>query len=158
QLYESTAQCLATCRALDPGLPTDKASGNTVQCRTYHGINSLLGNESHCGHAGPGGGEARACGDECTSYCRLTAAACGESFRAAFPGADPQAACRSKCGGLAGVAPPAPYMGYTLAIGREAAGKGDSLPCRMFFAEKALEDPAASAQHCPSALGADRCK
>ncbi|MEY4512932.1 MAG: hypothetical protein RLZZ450_5054 [Pseudomonadota bacterium] len=156
KLYESDAQCMAVCKATDPGTDANSSSGNTMTCRLYHGFNSLLVADSHCGHAGAGGWDAPHCGDECASYCHLAAGACGAAFTQKYPGADPEAACRTACAGLPTMQPMG-YGGYTVAAGVAAVNAGDSLQCRLYHAIKAVETPTGNAASCTSALGAGSC-
>ncbi|MFO0724479.1 MAG: hypothetical protein U1E65_11890 [Myxococcota bacterium] len=73
QQYESAANCLATCAAMDPGAAADRM-GNTLGCRAYH-AGAAAGNPAvHCPHAGPGGGGV--CGNNCDSFCALSLAIC----------------------------------------------------------------------------------
>jgi hypothetical protein len=127
-----------------------------MTCRLYHGFNSLLVAESHCGHAGAGGWDAPHCGDECASYCHLAAGACGASFTQKYPGADPEAACRTACAAVPSNQPMG-YNGYTVAAGVAAVNAGDSLQCRLYYAVKAVETPTDNAASCASALGAGNC-
>ncbi len=93
-IYESEAQCMDVCKALEPGLIGDTTE-DTVGCRLYHTYNSML-DPSHCAHTGPGGDGH--CGDHdkgnCNSYCHLLETACSDDFEAKFP--DPSK-CQTEC-------------------------------------------------------------
>jgi len=148
--YESEAQCLAVCGALDPGTNDDQ-TGNTVGCRRYHSFNATLLPETHCAHSGPSGdghcGDASAVADghtgNCDSYCQLLAAACPDEFQTSMGSAD---ACMAQCIQL----PEAePNSLYSLANAEQSKG----LQCRILHTVKAFEDKTA----CASATGGDQC-
>lgn len=149
--YESEAQCLKVCAALDPGTNADE-SENTVGCRRYHAFNATLLPETHCAHSGPSGdghcGSNKAVADgytgNCESYCTLLAAACPDEFQTTMGSADE---CMAQCIKL----PEAePNSQYTLAKAEQSTG----LQCRILHTVKAFESKTA----CASAAGGDQCK
>jgi hypothetical protein len=143
--YESPAQCMAVCAALDPGTNEDE-TGNTVGCRRYHSFNSTLLPATHCYHSGPSGDGH--CGDHdtgnCDSYCTLLAAACPDEFQTNMGSA---AKCVAACSKLPEAAADSLY---TLAKAKQSTG----LQCRILHAVQAFEDKTA----CASAIGGDQCQ
>jgi hypothetical protein len=147
KVYDTEAQCLATCTALAPGSASDQ-QGDTVGCRKTHSYNALLiGVSPHCPHSGPGG--AGVCGTDCPAYCRLFKAGCDASFKASFgAGTDATSMCESACVALRG---PDPVKNYSVAT---ASAKGaNPIACRLLYATKALEHPEQKDMLCKSAAG-----
>lgn len=150
-VYESDAQCMATCQALELGAVSDDAGKDTVGCRKTHAYNALVTQMygTHCPHSGPGG--AGVCGEDCGAYCRLLQRGCAGPFEAEFgQGASAATSCESACQTLRGDSPL-----------RYAAGSAESdanpLACRLLYATRALEKPSQAAEFCPSALGQGAC-
>jgi len=144
-MYESEAQCLAVCGALEPGQIGDQ-SENTVGCRMYHSYNSLLDPANHCTHTSPGGDGHCVDGKDpdagnCQSYCRLLENACKADFDSNF--AD-QPACLDECMKLDGAAA---NSGYS------TSASGDNVQCRLLHVSRALSSP----KECAAAQGAAPC-
>jgi cysteine-rich repeat protein len=55
ETYESTEACIATCEGFSTEGTEGDASGNTIQCRIYHGGVAAEDADLHCPHAGPDG-------------------------------------------------------------------------------------------------------
>ncbi|MEX1364950.1 MAG: hypothetical protein AB1Z98_17610 [Nannocystaceae bacterium] len=55
-LWESMDACMDTCGGWYPGMTTDTA-GHTTGCRAYYANLAAADPATHCGNAGPGGGE-----------------------------------------------------------------------------------------------------
>ncbi len=149
-VYESEAQCLATCDALPKG-QADQKTDNTVGCRKYHAYNALLDPAMHCAHAGPTGDGH--CGKDtetsygnCESYCQVVAAACPAPFTQTF--AD-QAACMSACFAMPATFTAVKDMGYSTL----KAASGNTVQCRVLHAAQAFGDKLA----CAAALGGSPC-
>lgn len=53
--FMDTDECMAECSTWYPGAETD-VSGHTVGCHSYHANAAVSDAETHCPHAGPGGG------------------------------------------------------------------------------------------------------
>jgi hypothetical protein len=150
--YESPEQCLAVCKALDPGVNSDQA-GNTVGCRRYHSFSASLGENAlhHCFHSGPTGDGH--CGKDdaetgitanCESYCKLLEAACPDEFATTMTS---NAQCLDSCKDLKEAKFDSFYAVST-------APKSTGLNCRVLYTARAFEDKTA----CASALGGDQCK
>jgi hypothetical protein len=143
-VYESNAQCMAVCKALDLGKTSDRVE-DTVGCRTYHSYSSLADPVTHCNHTGPGGDGH--CGPKedanCPAYCKLSAAACPTQFAGAFTDA---ADCKIKCQTIAGNKADSKYSVAT-------AQSGNTLQCRLLATARALTDPAS----CEAAFGGGAC-
>jgi len=145
-MYENKNQCLAVCKALDPGHVGDQGE-NTVGCRMYHSYNSMLDPKTHCAHTGPGGdghcfdGKDHDAGN-CQSYCRLLEAACKSDFDGTFADQD---TCQAECEKL---------DGHEADTGYSTTAKGDNLQCRLLHVSRALTNP----KECPAAQGASPCK
>jgi hypothetical protein len=147
KVYETSAQCLATCKQLIAGSASDQ-TGDTVGCRKTHAYNAIvLKPLPHCPHSGPGG--AGICGTDCPAYCRLFKAGCEAAFKDAFgTGADANTQCESACMALRGADP---LTSYTVA---SASAKGaNPIACRLLYATRALEHPEQQAMLCKSAAG-----
>ena len=120
-VYESMADCLATCRALPQGLNKD-IDGDSVGCRHYHTYNAIGDWRSHCPHAGPAGDGH--CGSNCEAYCHIAASSCESDFVAAYgSGTEAEAACEADCETFDGAAKDS---GYTL-----ATATGNNVQCRL---------------------------
>ncbi|MCB9719018.1 MAG: hypothetical protein H6712_34555 [Myxococcales bacterium] len=55
-LWDSMDACMETCAGWYPGTATD-TSGHTIGCRAYYANLAAGDADTHCGNAGPGGGE-----------------------------------------------------------------------------------------------------
>jgi hypothetical protein len=142
-VYESEAECKATCKTFERGQHGDTAA-NTLRCRRYHAYAALDGPEEHCAHAGPTGdghcANLPVAEGNCISYCRILRSACPAQYDSRFEPVDANdlGGCLLGCAGLpdAGVngftAPPR----YTTAE-PPAAG----LKCQTYYAVQALEKP-----------------
>jgi hypothetical protein len=132
-MYESDAECMASCELFAPGAGAD-TSGNTLGCRAYHAraaADSQTNADTHCRHAGPGGDGA--CGSNCEGFCKIVQAACADQNQP--PYAD-LAACMTACQGYA----PTPEYSALGPI-------GDNFACRLYHATFAIEDPAFHCSH-----------
>lgn len=129
--YASLESCVGVCGTFRPGKDGD-VSGNSFACRAYHTGAAMMDADTHCIHAGPGGGGA--CGDPCEGFCTIAASICpGE-----YP--DPVA-----CGGVcAGFDASNPYDA--------GDASGDTLACRLYHLTVAATDAAAAMTHCPHTL------
>ncbi|HMJ51831.1 MAG TPA: hypothetical protein VK540_07130 [Polyangiaceae bacterium] len=150
-VYESNAQCMAVCMALDPGLNSNRTE-NTMGCRSWHTFNVLIDDASHCSHTGPGGDGH--CGldttgktGNCVSYCFLAEKACGAGFLAKY---GTQSACQVECStqpDAFGAKQDSKYRVTT-------ATTGNTLQCRLLHVSRALSE----ATECLSALGQGDCQ
>jgi hypothetical protein len=159
-VYQSEDQCLDACtKTMVPGEPGDERL-DTIRCRRYHAYFSLLQPEAHCLHASPTGDGH--CGTEnCTGYCRLLQAGCGDRFATEFGVAAGTAdgglsTCVSSCMTLDGsgrdeFALPPGVPRYAL----NPPPTGNTLLCRAYHAVEALTDPAS---HCEAAFGRGACQ
>jgi hypothetical protein len=137
QLYADEATCLSTCEGFPTTGAKDDASGDTLQCRTFH-AGAAADDATHCAHASAQGGNV--CGSNCDVYCRLMGDSCS--------GFEDTATCLSTC---------ASYP----ADGAIDAPDGNTVQCRTYHAGAA----AADATHCEHAgitgggvCGADACE
>jgi Domain of unknown function (DUF4331) len=101
--YKDQADCLAYCGGTKwPSGTPGEQTGNTISCRTYHGMVAKDDPATHCTHAGPSGGEI--CGrintrtDAVTAYAQVdrmgmpavaTALVSGNPRKAAYNDANP---------------------------------------------------------------------
>ena len=135
-LYADEAACMAECAALPQDGAWDAVSGDSVQCRTYHGSFPALADAAlHCPHAAAAGGDN--CGTYCEVYCNRIEANCD----GLYPDRD---TCLDLCSQL----PTDGAPGDTV---------GNSIQCRIYHATlPAAED---GALHCPHAslAGGDTC-
>lgn len=53
--YDDEADCMAQCAGWYPGTAKD-VDGDTIGCRAYHAGAAVADPDTHCPHAGPGGG------------------------------------------------------------------------------------------------------
>lgn len=148
--YESEAQCLAVCEALEPGKHVDKEF-NTVACRVFHTYNSLKSPEQHCSHTGPGGDGH--CGEDedeatgnCRAYCALLAASPCASLPGSLLGTDEEA-CLAECNDTPGAEIDSGYSVST-------AGGSNTVACRLLNVSRAL---AGDTDACEAALGGGEC-
>jgi hypothetical protein len=123
QVYTTDETCLGVCALLDPG-DTLEPVGNTVACRTHQATLAAMTGEPqpHCRRAGPGGDGH--CGNDCESYCRLFAAACG-------PEVPNQAECVEKCAALEN------QDRFDVVADHE----GDTVECRLVHVSSATVQP-----------------
>lgn len=124
--FESRDSCLAFCIELEEGAEGD-SSGNTVNCRLYHGGDpSALDPDFHCAHAGREGGQV--CIDDppnpCNRFCANVIESCTGDF-AVYDGVDD---CLTAC------------EGYSQE-GNFGDSSGDTLQCRDRHAQLAFDDP-----------------
>lgn len=148
--YQSKAQCLDVCAALDRGTNEDE-SGNSVGCRRYHSFNATALPETHCSHSGPlGDGH---CGHDnadegttgnCVAYCRLVAAACPDDFAGSTIGTPEK--CMAECVQLPEAVADSKYS-------VDNAKKSTGLQCRVLHTVRAFADKTA----CAAALGGEEC-
>jgi hypothetical protein len=143
-VYESDESCRKVCAELKPG-NASKPTGNTLACRAEQADiafslkDDLSENRLNCAAAGPGGSETcTAYPDlpDCEGYCDLYMGACSSISKQW--GFDNREQCIERCGAF-------PVKGsYSVSD----ASSGDTLACRLYHAEAALEDPD---NHCDSA-------
>jgi hypothetical protein len=144
-VYESSAQCLAVCAALEAGTIGQDGPNDTIGCRKTHSYNALVGAPAtHCPHSGPGG--ASVCGTDCPAYCRLLQAACPTEFASAHPGG--AVACTASCMTERGGA----HVDYDV---QSADDPGAGIACRMLYTARAITTPTAGL--CQSAIGQGSC-
>jgi hypothetical protein len=147
-MYESEAQCLATCAEWPVGDADDRGT-LTVGCREYHSGAALAEPDTHCHHLGPGGdgvcAEVAAEGN-CEGYCFLLEAACADAFLVA---GGTQELCKAAC--LVDFAEDGagPGSGYNLNLAAEGG-----LACRMLMLSRSLDGNEAACGH---VLAADPC-
>jgi len=123
--YESQALCMASCLALPAGMPAD-VTGNTRGCREHFAGLAATDAPANCMQAGPGGGGV--CGNWCDHYCDVVQNACPGTFAT---NVDCQAACADL---LTNSATP-------------VVTTGDTLQCRVYHAQVALETPTPHCAH-----------
>jgi hypothetical protein len=145
------ANCAATCAKFPVGAATD-TSGNTLGCRLYHIQNITVRGQAadtHCNHAGPGGGLIAPiaaggtpdthCSDACTNFCALEVAACGTiaagGANAVYQDMD---ACTTACAG---------FDRATKYTAPPAAATGNNLACRLYHVTNAITDPVNHCKH-----------
>ena len=149
QVYESAAQCLAVCNALEPGTEQSIEPANTLACRTAHAFNALLVSANdHCPHASPLGAGVCGAAGNCEAYCALAKAACPEDYAA--NSAD-SSDCTEQCAKLDGA-----EGSYSVKEGQKG---GDSVQCRGLAVSRALELPEGDrAAACAAVFGGEPCK
>jgi hypothetical protein len=165
--YESTAQCLAVCKALPLGAVTN-ISENTVGCRKYHSYNALIAPQTHCSHTGPGGNGHCGSSDQpspetvsgnCESYCLLASKACAatvsgvakaDTFETNYKTLD---ACQLACD-----TDPLPGAEFEAGYAISPAPTGNNLQCRFLHVARALEKPDTAADECPAIFGGGDCQ
>ena len=130
-LYPDEAACLNACSQFPTDGQAGATTGDSVQCRIYHGgAPALAAPEIHCAHAAPAGGGM--CGDYCEIYCDLTSAHCSGDNAIH----DDREHCLTGCAELA-------------TDGGATVTEGDSVQCRIYHASFPAEgDPAT---HCARA-------
>jgi hypothetical protein len=126
--YTSVDQCMAACTAFPQGDPGAQ-SGNSLECRVYHTGAALGDPDTHCVHAGPGGGGL--CGSNCDGFCQLVMSACTGTNEAYSSIQD----CLTSCQAFDDTEP------YDV-----SDVSGDTLACRIYHASVATADPTT---HCP---------
>jgi len=127
-VFPSEGDCMAACAAYPQDGAFYAIDGNSVQCRTYHAsFPAAQDAMTHCGHAGPNGGET--CGNLCDAYCDQALAHCPELYAN-------EDACQQTCEGF-------PTNGDYYAT------EGDNVQCRTYHAS--FPAAADAALHCPHA-------
>jgi hypothetical protein len=122
--YESMADCLGMCEHLPVGA-LGQTVGNTLGCRVYHTEFARQDPDTHCEHAGPGGGTI--CGaSSCEGFCSVAPIICPTQWQANT--------CATRCGMLTSTPP------YSI------NSTGDTLECRLYHLTAATTD---AATHCP---------
>jgi hypothetical protein len=112
-------------------------TGNTIQCKRYHGQVARTAPTPHCWHAtiGQEAGQAATCGSACDTWCSLQSGACGVDMTM----------CMTNCTGSGAPA----YKGYLQSSTQ--AVTGNTLDCRIYHtsvaAALAVGDPLRTA-HC----------
>jgi hypothetical protein len=127
-VFPSEADCMAACAAYPDDGAFNAIDGNSVQCRIYHAsFPATLDAMTHCGHAGPNGGQT--CGELCPAYCDQALTNCPDLYTN-------EDECMTTCGAF-------PTNGDYYAT------MGDNVQCRTYHASF----PAASdsVTHCPHA-------
>jgi hypothetical protein len=136
--YVNTATCMTACPIFEPGTTyaTDTMD-DTLGCRIYHALAAAGDPSYHCRHAGPVGGNH--CGDPCQAFCNLVTSYCAAPNPVAYasPGA-----CKNACksGSF-------PYL--TSDAGDLSLTSGDTLNCRIYHLEAAMQSASAASYHCP---------
>ena len=136
QSYPNRLACEQTCASMNQVGASDAISGNSVQCRTYHGsFPSAQDGAMHCPHAGLTGGGV--CGSACEAYCDQVTRNCPTVYGEVVN-------CLSAC----------EAMPTTL---NSTAQAGNSAECRAYHASFPAQ--ADMALHCPHAAitGAGVC-
>lgn len=129
QLYPDRDACVATCNNMPADGAWDANSGNSVQCRAYHGAGAAKIDPTHCAHASANGGDV--CGTYCEGYCDQVQGNCtggNQQYSDAT-------ACATACGGFP--------------EGSNFATAGDNVQCRTFHGSYPAAADAAT--HCPHA-------
>lgn len=114
--YADEAACLAACEGFPTNGADGDASGDTLQCRTFH-AGAAAEDATHCAHASASGGDV--CGSNCDVYCRFMVGTCA--------GFDDVPTCLSTC---------ASYP----ADGALNAADGNTVQCRTYHAMAAQSD------------------
>jgi hypothetical protein len=136
--YVNTATCMTACPIFEPGTTyaTDTMD-DTLGCRIYHALAAAGDPSNHCRQAGPVGGDH--CGDRCEAFCNLDTSYCTAPNPVAY--ANP-AACREACNSGS-----FPYL--TGDAGDLSLTSGDTLNCRIYHLEAAMQSASAASFHCP---------
>jgi hypothetical protein len=149
-VYESSDQCVAVCKATEPGTKDSIETEDTVACRTAHAFNALLVKASdHCPHTGPLGANVCGAGGNCQALCALAKVACPKVYSSKFPR---DASCTEDCSTLDGAA----NGGYSV----DEGGKGGAtVQCRGLAVSRVLELAEAdrTAEACAPVFGGDPC-
>ncbi len=142
QQYVDAEHCEAVCASFPAGELGD-VSGDTLGCRIYHGGAAAADPATHCGHAGPSGGDQDPadaapgpCGDACEAFCDLAQASC----TAANSQYADDAACLADCKTFAPSA---------AAFDVSDASSND-YNCRLYHLTAAALDPAGHCAHVTS--------
>jgi hypothetical protein len=141
--YAELPSCMGVCATFPPGQDGDTA-GNSLACRAYHATAAKMDPATHCGHAGPTGGDlnpqdqaAGPCGDGCEAFCNTALNVCTGTNQAFNDLAD----CLAQCKTFKPAA--APYSMYTWNM--------SEFHVQVYTVAKAA-DPGYEDQNCP-ALG-----
>jgi hypothetical protein len=151
QVYETDAQCIATCKLLPSGMLAETIANN-VRCRRENAYKAFTTANpgdvpAACSNAGPA---PALCGNgKCESYCQLAKAACPDGFKANFN--DDLTACQTACHLLADSNQ---AVLYSTAPGSTGPG---TLQCRILRVERVLGGDAQPAT-CAAAFGGGDCK
>jgi hypothetical protein len=131
--YANTMSCMNVCNTFPPGRDGD-TTGNSLACRMYHANEAKLSPATHCGAAGPTGGDTTpsdtspgSCGDGCEALCKLTLGVCtgkNEVFK-------DMADCQAQCKTLKSIGFP-----YSLDVAHNGG-----YYCRVYAATKAATGP-----------------
>lgn len=151
-LFPSDADCAEACATVPPkGQPGD-TTGDSIQCRVTQLVQGFAAPETHCPDAAPGVDAAAPgpCVDpapNCPDYCALYGAACGFQPQGGAGFTD-AAQCLAYCAQWGAPAP-----------GEDGDTSGDTIGCRMTYAEQALQPDADKGTLCAKAgaSGGDVC-
>jgi hypothetical protein len=136
--YVNTATCMTACPIFEPGTTdTTDTMDDTLGCRIYSALAAAGDPGYQCRRAGPAGGGH--CGDPCEAFCNLDTAYCAPPNPVAYSSVG---ACDAACkkGGF-------PYL--TGAVGDLTLESGDTLNCRIYHLEAAMQSGSAASFHCP---------
>jgi hypothetical protein len=131
-MYSGSAACLADCATFSTSGIDGFGSGNTLQCRVFH-AQAAVGNAGACSRLAST--LAGFCVDGCGYYCALMERHC--------PQQRPATGCSTECAGY-------PNAGH------DGDAQGNTLQCRVHFAELAAPDNAAFCANA-SAAGGTAC-
>ncbi len=143
-LFPSDADCLEACATIPPkGQPGDTA-GDSLQCRVTQLVQGFADPATYCPAAAPGVDAAAPgpCVDpapNCPDYCALYGAACGFQPEGGAGFSD-EAQCLAYCASWGAPAP-----------GDDGDTAGNTIGCRMTYAEQALQPGADKAALCAAA-------
>lgn len=125
--YASMQNCLDSCADFPAG-SLGQTSMNTLGCRVYHTEAARTNADSHCVHAGPGGGSM--CGaDLCEGFCSIVVAECPTEW----PNAG---GCATECANFGSSGQPF-----------STAATGDTVECRLYHATMAATSPSGHCTH-----------
>lgn len=146
QQYLDNATCLRACAVMPLGTGSDD-SGNTVGCRITHAGFAAATPTPHCWHAGPYG--YGACGDTCTNFCAIAMSYCSADA-GVTPPYDSNADCMTACAGYTAI-DTAATVGVDGGFNANGPGDGDTLDCRAYHLDNALQSDDNQMTHCPHA-------
>jgi len=130
--YPDRGTCEAACALFPADGESGATTGDTVQCRIYHGgVPASDNGELHCPHAGNTGGDM--CGAYCEVYCRNVLTHCTDELD--IYGGD-MGSCMAACEAFP-------------TNGEDGATDGNSVQCRIYHASFPSED--SPPVHCPHA-------
>ncbi|HSC85792.1 MAG TPA: hypothetical protein VLC09_00905 [Polyangiaceae bacterium] len=128
--YTARIACVRACNTWEAGTASEP-SGNTVACHKRFAGLAASQPQEQCGSAGPAG--IGPCGGKCENWCGLLEAACPDNYAEMID-------CQASCGAL-------PAASGTYSSGTMQSG--NSIECRIYHTNAALENEDTPATHCP---------